>query len=432
MKPASKTQERLPPHSEEAEQGVIGCCLTVPMQCVPEAQIVIRSNDYFYDLRHQTIWESINALELREMDFISVVGHLKKRKLLDEVGGVAYLNACQDAVPSTANLPTYLSEMEEGFVLRRAIQVCSDITARIYSHSGSMVEFLDSAEREILSIRPNQRLSTGIKSLVNEAINKLEERINSGGKITGHTTGLHDLDRLTDGVHGGEMIVVAGYTSTGKTALSVSIATTNALVGVPVAIFTAEMLPVQIVVRQLCSTARANAKRLVESDCAALTSAAGKISNAPIHIEPANGMTAGQVLATARRLKQKHGIKVVVVDYIQLLSGTGDNREQQISSISKAMKAMALELDCAVFALSQLTDDGKLRESRAIGHDADSVWKLENDGEWKPDIQPIKLRVDKCRDGETGEVGLIFNKQFTRFDSVAKVSEGDVPNYENH
>lgn len=426
-----KNITRLPPHSEESEQGIIGCCLTTPMQSIPETQIVLRSTEYFYDLRHQTIWESIAALELREVDMISVVSHLKKRGVLDDVGGISYLNTCQDSVPSTANLPVYLKEVEEKHVLRRAIHACADITSRCYDHTGELPEFLDGMERDILGLRPNQQQASSIKSLVHDAINRLEERVASGGKILGHATGLHDLDRLTDGVHGGEMIVVAGYTSTGKTALSVGIATTNALQGIPVAIFTAEMLPVQLVIRQLCSTAGANSKRLVESDVTGLTVAAGRIAKAPIHIEPANGMTAGQVIATARRLKQKHGIKIIVVDYLQLLSGVGDNREQQIASISKVMKAMALELDCAVFALSQLTDDGKLRESRSIGHDADSIWKLENNGEWKPDIQPIKLRVDKCRDGETGLVELVFNKQFTRFESASKVSDNDVPNYEN-
>ena len=163
-----------------------------------------------------------------------------------------------------------------------------------------------------------------------------------------------------------------------------------------------------------------------------MTVAAGKISHAPIYIENANGMTIGQVQAMARRLHQKHGIKIILIDYIQLLIGTGDNREQQISSISKGLKAIAIELKCCVLALSQLTDDGKLRESRAIGHDADSVWKLENNGEWQPHTQPIKLVVEKCRDGETGKVELIFQKQFTRFENVAKITDEDVPYYENH
>ena len=147
---------------------------------------------------------------------------------------------------------------------------------------------------------------------------------------------------------------------------------------------------------------------------------AGKLSNAPIHIENASGMTIGQLTASARRMSQKHGIKIFVVDYIGLILGKGDNREQQIASISKGIKSMAMELNCAVLALSQLNDDGKLRESRAPGQDADSVWKLLNDGEWQKTIQPIKLNVEKCRDGETGVIDLIFKKEHTRFENASK------------
>jgi replicative DNA helicase len=224
------------------------------------------------------------------------------------------------------------------------------------------------------------------------------------------------------------MVVVAGFPSTGKTALSVNIAVHNAIKKVPAAIFSAEMLPVQLVVRSLCSEARANFKRLLERDQSNMVTASAKIANSPLYIEQANGLSIGQVTAIARRLKQKHNIQMIVVDYIQLLSGTGDNREQVISSISKGIKSMAMELDLPVLALSQLTDDGKLRESRAIGQDADSIWKLENEGDWQPVIQPIKLNIEKCRDGATGKVSLTFMKEFTRFESAARISDEDVPN----
>jgi len=216
------------------------------------------------------------------------------------------------------------------------------------------------------------------------------------------------------------MIVVAGMTSTGKTALSVNIATHNALQGIPVAIFTAEMLPVKIAIRMICAEAQANFKRLEEKNVPGLVLASGRISNSPIHIEAANSMSIGQMVAIARRLKQKHDIQMIVIDYLQLLTGSGDNREQQISSISKGIRSVALELNCAVLALSQLTDEGRLRESRSIGHDADSVWKLANAGDWEPKIQPITLTVEKCRDGETGEVGMTFFKEHTKFKPATK------------
>jgi replicative DNA helicase len=221
------------------------------------------------------------------------------------------------------------------------------------------------------------------------------------------------------------LIVVAGFPSTGKTALAVNIAVHCALNKIPAAIFSAEMRPVQLVIRSLCSNARANYHHLFQEDIARMIPEVARLSKAPIFIEPAQGMSIGQVVAVARRLKQKHGIQIVVVDYIQLLSGIGDNREQQVSSISKGLKAMALELEVAVLALSQLTDDGKLRESRAIGQDADTIWKLENEGEWQPKVQPIKINIEKCRDGETGKVDLTFLKEFTRFECVSKFGAVD-------
>ncbi len=406
---------------------IIGCCITEPVKCIAEAQTTIKSDDYFYDLRHQAIWESICKMQPATVDLISLFQSLKDRGLIDQVGGVQYLNACQDAATTSANMPMWLSIVEEKWVLRNLIKTCTEIVGRVYEFCGTLPQLLDEVERDVLAIRPSQRVASDIRSLVNQAINRIETKFNLGSQISGMATGLCDLDRLTDGVHGGEMVVVAGFPSTGKTALGVNIAVSNALNGIPVAIFTAEMLPVQIVVRSLCATAKANFKYLVESDIPRMTSAAGRVSRAPISVESASGLTAGQVFAIARRLKQKHNIQIIVVDYIQLLSGVGDNREQQVSSISKVMKAMALELDCAVLALSQLTDDGKLRESRAIGQDADSIWKLENDGDWKSKIQPIKLNVEKCRDGETGRVNLTFMKEFTRFESVSKISDEDVP-----
>jgi replicative DNA helicase len=417
------------PSALESEQAIIGCCL-YEQSCIADAQVVLRNVDYFFDVRCRMVWEIIVASPV-EANLATIQGKIKKKSGWMPEDSIAFLNACQDAAHSTAHLPVWLTDVEDAYTLRRLIAACDSINASAYAKN-AVAGILDAAEREILAIRPTNHAGSDINSLVNEAITEIEYKVNNPGKLSGYTTGLNDLDRLTDGVHAGEVVVIAGFTSTGKTALGVNIATLNAIAGVPVAIFTAEMLPVKIVVRQICSTARANVKRLTEGDIAGMKVAAGKISHAPIYIENANGMTIGQVQAMARRLHQKHGIKIILIDYIQLLIGTGDNREQQISSISKGLKAIAIELKCCVLALSQLTDDGKLRESRAIGHDADSVWKLENNGEWQPQTQPIKLVVEKCRDGETGKVELIFQKQFTRFENVAKITDEDVPYYENH
>jgi len=337
--------------------------------------------------------------------------------MLDNVGGIAYLNQCEDMVTSTANIAEWIETVLNKFTLRKIIQVCTSAIGDAYMHTNGAGEILDRVEAAILQIRPNQKQSNDIKSLVREAIGKIEQKMNNPESLGGISTGLLDLDALSDGMHKGEMIVVCGFPSTGKTALSVNIAVNCATNKIPAAIFSAEMRPVQLVIRSLCANSRSNYHKLTEYDVVKMMPEAPKLANAPLFIEAAHGMTIGQINAVARRLKQKNSIQLIVVDYIQLIGGTGDNREQQISSISKGLKAMALELDLPVLALSQLTDDGKLRESRAIGQDADTVWKLVNDGEWMPKVQPINLMIEKCRDGETGKVKLTFLKEITRFEN---------------
>lgn len=380
--------------------------------------------EVFYDLRNRTIYETCLKLSGENIpsDLVTLTGRLRHRGLLDEIGGVNYLNSLQDACHSPAHLPAWLDEVEGKHTLRKLLELGIDLQTRA-EQAGDVNALIDYAEKAVLAIRPQRSIAHGIRDLVRQAITKLEWLHENEGNISGLSTGLTDLDKLTDGIHGGEMIVVAGFPSTGKTALACGIAVHNSLENIPAAIFTAEMQPVQLVVRALCSHARLNKRHMDKGRLTAVVGSISRFSKAPIYIEPATGLTIGHVTAIARRLKQKHGIKIIVVDYIQLLQGVGDNREQRIASISNGLKSLALELDCAVLALSQLTDDGKLRESRAIGQDADSVWKLKNNGEWKPLIQPVDLNVEKCRDGETGKVALTFLKEYTRFECVSKVED---------
>lgn len=425
--------DKLPPHSPEAERALIGAALTDPKSCIPQIQASLPDDNAFYELNNRLIWRAIQSIRDDGVDLMTVSQKLKDLEIHDKIGGYEYLTKCQDECISTANISEYIAIVQGKFTKRKIIATCTKAVAESYQDE-SADELLARIESEVLKIRPQQRVSNDIRFLVNEAINKLEEKAKNGDLIMGIPTGLTDLDRLTDGCHKGEMIVIAGFPSTGKTALAVNIAIGNALAKIPVAIFSAEMRPVQIVVRSLCAEARVNYHKLKGDEQAQqkLMPQVVNISKSPIYIESAHGMTIGQVMATARRLKQQHDIQMIVVDYIQLLQGVGDNREQQVSSISKGCKAMALELDLPVLALSQLTDDGKLRESRAIGQDADSIWKLENDGDWKPDYQPVNLFVEKCRDGETGKVALQFVKLHTRFENTAKINEEDVPkNYKD-
>ena len=418
-------KDRVPPSAVETEQAVIGCCLNTPVESIPEAQAVLTDNS-FYDHRNKVIWGIVTGMGPDTVNVITLRRILKEKELLDKIGGDAFLLECQDKAVSSSMMPVWIEELQAKQNLRAIISVCTNFVGKAYEASESN-DLLDELERAILAIRPMKTGERDIKELVQLAINELEHRCLAGDSLTGLSTGLIDLDRQTDGLHKGEMIVVSGFPSTGKTALAVNIAVTNAIAKIPAAIFSAEMRPVKLVVRSICSESRTNFFKIRAEDIPRMTVAAAALANSNIHIEQANRLTIGQVTAIARRLKQKHDIKLAVVDYIQLLTGHGDNREQEISSISKGIKAMALELEIPVLALSQLTDDGKLRESRSIGQDADSVWKLINSGEWQPNIQPVDLLIEKCRDGATGKVELTFMKEFTRFENRTKIDDNDLP-----
>ena len=411
--------DALPPHDDTAERCIIGSCLLAPKECVPEAQTVITGLDYFYTAACQDSWIAICALPLDKVDIVKVSQKVP----------LQFLNECQDLVPSAANLPAWLEIIVEKYLQRKLIAAGTKIIADAYE-TRNPIGLLDEVERDILAIRPNQNSSSDIKALVHEAINKFEHKIQSGDAITGLPTGIADLDRLTDGLHGGEMIVVAALPSRGKSALAVNIAVHNAIQGTCCVIFTAETMPVQVVVRSLCAEARINFRKLAVSDIPAATVAASKIAKAPLHVENANGFTIGQVRAISRRLHQKHPLKLIVIDYIQILRGIGETHEQEISSISKGLKSLAMELNLPVLVLSQITETGgkfKTKYASAISEDADSLWRLENDGEWQPLIQPIKLNVEKSRDGETGTLDLTFFKKFTRIEQASKVSDADIP-----
>ncbi len=414
--------DRLPPHDIPMEMGVLGCCLLDPNQCINECLIKFESVDLFYDLRHQTIYQALSVMfnARQPIDLITVQQHLKDESLLDQIGGIAYLSQLQDAVPSAANLSYYLDKVREKHLLRKLISTCSGIVGKVFDYEGNAEALLDEVEKEVLRIRPTSTQSNGINALLQEATNMIEQRAGDWDLVLGLKTGLSDLDRMTDGMHGGEFIVIAAPTSCGKTSLALNVVVHNVLDGVSSGFFSAEMKPVRLALRSLCSESRVNFKKITEGDMPTLIHNISRLNKAPIHLDSINGMTINQVRAKARRLKQQHNIKLIGIENIQLIRGEGKNREQEIADVSKGLKQMALELDIPVIGLSQVNDEGKLRESRAIGHDADTVWILENDGDWQPKIQTMVLNVEKCRDGETGTIKLIFRKEFTRFEQASK------------
>jgi replicative DNA helicase len=454
--------DRLPPHSPEAEQGVLGCVLLSPNDCMGECIERFKAGtDVFYDLRHQTIFSMlVEMYDSREaIDLITLQQRLKNKQLLEEVGGIAYLAALPDTVPSAANLSYYLDIVMEKYLLRKMIHTCTEVVGRVYDYEGEVDALLDEVERDILRISESrvQNLTITIKDLVKKAISTIEDFHQRQGMLTGVGTGFTDLDKMTSGLHGGEMVVIAARPSMGKTSLAMNIAEYVAIEQrLPVGVFSLEMTSESLVLRMLCSRSRVNLRNvregfLAERDFPKLTGSAGKLANAPLFIDDSSALSILQLRAKARRMWQQYGIKLFVIDYLQLLHSTArraENRQQEIADISSGIKSLAKELNVPVIVLSQLNRElereknrkprlSDLRESGAIEQDADVVGLLykpssgddeESGNAAEEDAVPVNLLIAKQRNGPTGDVNLTFLKSYTRFESAAKVSEEDVPN----
>jgi replicative DNA helicase len=453
--------DRLPPHSIEAEQGVLGCVLLSPHDCMGECIEKLKSGpDIFYDLRHQTLFQTLTEMydQKQAIDLITLQQRLKNIQQLENVGGLAYLSSLPDAVPSAANLEYYLDIVLEKYLLRKMIQTCTGIVGRVFDYEGQVDALLDEVERDILRISEERvaGASLTIKELVNKAISKIEEYHQNHGMLTGISTGFADFDQMTTGLHAGEMIVIAARPSVGKTSLAMNIAEHVSLeLKVPVGVFSLEMTADQLVLRMLCSRSRVNLRNiregfLAERDFPKLTGAAGKLAGAPLFIDDSSALSILQLRAKARRMWQQYGIKLFVIDYLQLLNSTSrraENRQQEIAEISGGLKSLAKELSVPIIVLSQLNRElekrgsdarprlSDLRESGAIEQDADLVGLLyretkNKDGEdetneVEQEAIPVKLLIAKQRNGPTGDVDLTFLRSYTRFESAAKVSPED-------
>jgi replicative DNA helicase len=376
---------------------------------------------------------------------------------LEQVGGLSYLSQLPDQTPSPANLSYYAEIVQEKYVLRKLISTCSGIVGRVYDHEGEVDSLLDEVERDVLRISESrvEGQNSSIKELVKKAITTIEECHQRQGMLTGIGTGFSDLDKMTSGMHGGEMIVIAARPSMGKTSLAMNIAEHVSIEQrLPVGVFSLEMTSESLVLRMLCSRSRVNMRNirdgfLAERDFPKLTSAAGKLSSAPLFIDDSSGLSILQMRAKARRMHQQFGIKLFVIDYLQLLHSTArraENRQQEIADISNGVKALAKELEVPVIVLSQLNRElekdknrkprmSDLRESGSIEQDADLIGLLykpnseDDEGAAQPeqDAVPVNLLIAKQRNGPTGDVHLTFLKSITRFESAAKVSDEDVP-----
>jgi replicative DNA helicase len=455
--------DRLPPHSIAAEQGVLGCVMLSPHECMGECIEKLKSGaEVFYDLRHRSIYETVSEMyEKKEaVDVITLQQKLKDKQQLDVIGGIAYLSSLPDAVPSAANLGYYLDIIHEKFVLRKMIQTCTEVVARAYEHEGEVDQLLDEVEKDILQIVESrvEESDKTMKKLVQNSISMIEDFFTRKGALTGIPTGFTDLDKMTNGLQPGDMVVIAARPSMGKTSLAMNIAEHAAVEAkLPVGVFSLEMTAQSLVLRMLCSNSRVNLRNIREGfmserDFPKLVTSAGKLSSAPLVIDDSAGLSILQLRAKARRMHQQHGIKLFVIDYLQLLHSTAarskENRQQEIADISSGIKALAKELSVPVIVLAQLNREfekdknrkprmSDLRESGAIEQDADLIAMLykpssdddEGGGPSENDAVPVNLLIAKQRNGPTGDVPLTFLKSFTRFENAAKVSADDIPDH---
>jgi len=431
--------EKLPPQNVEAEQSVLGAIL-LDNHALNRAMELLSPDD-FYKEAHRRIFQAILELNDRNeaIDLVTLTESLRRRNDLEGVGGASYLTDLVNAVPTSANISHHAKIVHEKSLLRQLVQTSTEIAARGYESTERIEELLDYAEQRIFGISDAKMKSPfhPIREIVKESFEMIERRYEQKESVTGVPTGIPEMDNLTAGLHPGDLIIVAGRPSMGKTAFALNIAQHAAIEKrMPVAIFSLEMAREQLAIRMLCAEARVDAHKLRSgylgaADWPRLTAAAGRITEAPIFIDDSAGLSVLELRAKARRLSRDQDLSVIIVDYLQLMRGRGDadNREQEISEISRSLKALAKELRVPVIALSQLsravesrTDRrpqlSDLRESGAIEQDADVVMFVYREEVFKPTEENrnmAKIIVSKQRNGPTGDVDVVFLKEFTRF-----------------
>ncbi len=448
---AQLDQIKLPPHSVEAEQSVLGGLLIESGALDRIADLI--TDDDFYRQEHRLIYRQIVRLSelAKPVDVITVAEALEIAGELDKVGGLSYLGSLAQNVPSAANVRRYGEIVRERSIMRKLVAVGTDIASSAYNPTGrDAAQLLDEAEGKVFEIaeagsRGKQGFIT-MPPLLTQVVERIETLYGRDDQndVTGIATGFTDLDRMTSGLQPGDLVIVAGRPSMGKTAFSINIAENVALDSkLPVAIFSMEMGASQLAMRMLGSVGKLNQHdlrtgRLQDDDWGRLTHALGKLNDAPIHIDESAALTALEVRARARRLhRQNSGLGLIVVDYIQLMSSNmgkaSENRATEISEISRSLKSLAKELHVPVVALSQLNRSleqrpnkrpvmSDLRESGAIEQDADLILFIYRDEVYNSDSADkgkAEIIIGKQRNGPIGKVELAFRGEYTRFDNLA-------------
>ncbi len=442
-------RHKLPPQNIEAEQSILGGIL-IENSALNRVLEILTYEDFYRD-SHQRIFSALVDLSEKNepADLITITNKLKSSNLLEDVGGPSYLASLIDMVPTAANIEYYARIVKEKATLRKLIDVATQIITQSYSDSGDIDTFLDEAEQAIFRISENKVKPSfyPMKDMVKESFKTIERLFERKELITGVPSGFKDVDRLTAGFQKSDFIIVAGRPSMGKTSFCLDLSRYAALEAeVPVAIFSLEMSKEQLALRMLCSEARVEAQKLRtgflrESDWPKLTLAAGNLSDAPIFIDDTAAISVLELRAKARRLKADHNLGLIIIDYLQLMKGRGkvERREQEISEISRSLKALAKELSIPVIAISQLsrrTEDrprqrpqlADLRESGAIEQDADVIlfiYREEFYREDTPNKGVAEVIIGKQRNGPTGTIELTFLKEFTTFKDIYR---GEIAN----
>jgi replicative DNA helicase len=434
---------KIPPQNLEAERSVLGSMM-IDEEAIGQA-IEILDEEWFYENAHRSIYRAITDLynARRKVDLITISEKLKNDGQLETVGGVTYLSTIINFVPTSAHIEHYANIVKEKGVLRKLIKSATQIITESYEPKTDVDDVVDNAERlifEVADLKQKQRASH-IKDIVKENMNKLDMLYQRKQHITGLATGFTKIDEMTSGLQNSDLIIVAARPSMGKTAFAISIGERAAIdFGAPVGIFSLEMSKEQLVQRMLCSQARVDAQKVrtgffSSSEWPKLTKAASVLSSAKIFIDDSPAISALELRAKARRLKANHDIKLIILDYIQLMRSTRvtDNRQQEISEISRSLKALAREIDVPIIALSQLSRQvemrqdkrpqlSDLRESGAIEQDADVVMLLMREEYYTPTEENkgiAEVIIAKQRNGPVGTVRLQFTKEFIRFENLA-------------
>ena len=461
--PQAKPEDSLlPPNDPRAEAGVLGCILMDSRECMDAVVERLPSKEFFYDTAHAIIYDAMLDLHSRQkpVEMIGLQSLLTKRECLEHAGGISYLMKLENDIPTIAALDFYLENVEVNAIRRRGVAIFTDLVRECFESSSELPDLLDSIERQAMALRTGRAAEIKpLPGVVDSVMRQIEDITQHKGIPDAIPTGFPGLDRqLTSGLCGSKMIIIAARPSEGKTAIAANIIEHVAIdCRIPVAFFSLEMDAEELVSRMVCSRSGVNFEdltngRLHPNAPLAMVRSSNDIRRAPIHIDDTGGLNVNQIKARARRMVQRHKVRLIVVDYLQLVAGAKnkkENRQQEVADISSALKGLAKELRIPVIVLAQLNreiekDRGRcprlsdLRESGSMEMDADVVimlWpqptdSVDPDGDEPSEIR-VKLFIAKQRNGPRNRfVPLVFQRQFTRFvnpSKTTKIDESDIP-----